>query len=80
MSTACRYQLLRVRTVSGKILGRIYDLRCARSATSATVTHLVVGRRGLLERLGFRGERFDALPWSSVREIRDDHIVVADAE
>jgi hypothetical protein len=34
----------------------------------------------LLERLGFRGERFDTLPWSSVREILEEELIVTDAE
>jgi sporulation protein YlmC with PRC-barrel domain len=62
---------------SGRRLGHLHDLRCTLHG-GASVTHLVYGRRGLLESLGFRGERYDTIPWSRVREIRADAVVVGD--
>jgi sporulation protein YlmC with PRC-barrel domain len=76
MTTACGLQLRRIRATSGEILGRLYDLRCQHRGDGAIVTELVFGRRGLLERLGFRDQRLDTLPWSCVSEIRDDEIIV----
>jgi hypothetical protein len=77
MITACRLQSFRVRTASGKMLGHVHDLRCENRGKGGVITHLVYGRRGLLERVGFR-ERLDTLPWSAVREIRHDELIVAD--
>jgi sporulation protein YlmC with PRC-barrel domain len=65
-------------TAAGLRLGRLHDLRCAWTGTAVSVTHLVYGRRGLLEKLGFRGERYDTIAWSHVKEIRADVIVVGD--
>ena len=66
---------LDVRTEGGEQLGCLHDLRITRDGH---VTHLVYGRRGLLERLGFRGERFDTIPWSQVVAVRAREIVVSD--
>jgi hypothetical protein len=73
---ACMLQMRRVRTESGRLLGHAYDLRCTFGA-KATITHLVYGRRGLLERVGFRGERCDTIPWSRVIAVRDEEIIVS---
>jgi hypothetical protein len=78
MIDACDIQNRRVRTRSGKLLGHAHDLRCAHRGTHAGITHLVYGRRGLLERLGFREAWRDTLPWSRVLEIRDREIIVED--
>jgi sporulation protein YlmC with PRC-barrel domain len=67
---------LRIRTSDGRLLGRAHDLRCEWQAGHARVTHLVYGRRGMLERLGFH-ERLDTLPWSAVRSIGDEIVVDA---
>jgi hypothetical protein len=76
MNAACTLQSLRVRTESGRVLGHAFDLRCT-PGPQAVVTHLVYGRRGLLERLGFRKERCDTIPWSRVVALRPDEIVIA---
>jgi sporulation protein YlmC with PRC-barrel domain len=78
MISACKLQSRPIRTANGRQLGHLHDLRCEWRGSRAQVTHLVYGRRGLLERLGFRGARFDAIPWASVVEVRDDAIVVAE--
>jgi hypothetical protein len=76
MKTACELQLRRVRTTGGVLLGRAFDFRCAWRGESLVVTHLVVGRRGLLERLGFREPRRDTVPWNAVVRVDDRTIVV----
>jgi sporulation protein YlmC with PRC-barrel domain len=43
---------VRVRTESGKDLGRVHDLRAELTPKTVKVTGLVVGKAGLLERLG----------------------------
>jgi sporulation protein YlmC with PRC-barrel domain len=65
-------------STSGRRLGHLHDLRCVLRGGAGVVTHLVYGRRGLLENLGFRGERYDTIPWAQVREIRADAIIVDD--
>ncbi|HEV7607546.1 MAG TPA: hypothetical protein VGO61_09435 [Steroidobacteraceae bacterium] len=77
MKTACALQLERVLTEEGRELGKVFDLRCEWRAGQAQVTHLVYGRRGLWERLGFRRQRHDKLPWSAVVRIEDRDVIVA---
>jgi sporulation protein YlmC with PRC-barrel domain len=74
MITAHSLEGLDVRTELGEKIGCLHDLRVTRDGR---VTHLVYGRRGLLERLGFRGEKFDTIPWSQVVEIRARDIIVS---
>lgn len=77
MKTACELQGCRVRTADGELLGRAFDLRCVWRGPSLVATHLVYGRRGLLERLGFRTPRQDTLPWSAVVRV-DERVIVVD--
>lgn len=76
---------LGVETESGEKLGRVYDVRADLTERSLTVTGIVVGRRGLLERLGIdapkASERVrtpDALPWSDVVRLDRRGVVVRD--
>jgi len=78
MNTVSSLELRRVRTRSGRYHGRVFDLRCELRGAEAVVTHLICGRRGLLERLGFREARPDAIEWSRVIEIRPGEILIAD--
>jgi sporulation protein YlmC with PRC-barrel domain len=78
MISACKLQSRPIRTAKGRQLGQLHDLRCEWRGSRPQVTHLVYGLRGLLERLGFRGERFDTIAWARVIEIRDDAIIVAE--
>jgi sporulation protein YlmC with PRC-barrel domain len=62
-----------VRTESGESLGRVHDVRAELGARSLRVTGLVVGRLGVLERLGLGAPRTplrvrtsDVVPWSAV--------------
>jgi sporulation protein YlmC with PRC-barrel domain len=74
-------------TESGTSLGRAFDVRARRRGSSVEITGLVVGRRGLLERLGVgssRGEakrhhkvwERDLVPWGAVVRFEHDRIVV----
>jgi sporulation protein YlmC with PRC-barrel domain len=77
LTTACALELMRVETSDGVRLGRVFDLRCANAPGQApTVTAIVYGRRGLLERLGLRHARPTTVPWSSVRAVEERVIVV----
>ena len=78
MIDACQLQNRRVRTAAGRVLGHAHDVRCERRGAHAVITHLVYGRRGLLERLGFRAPARDTLPWSRIVEIRAREIIVED--
>jgi hypothetical protein len=75
VKVAAALQLARITTEDGRMLGHLFDLRCERQNARANITHLVCGRRGLLERLGFR-ERFIAIPWPAVIEVREHEIIV----
>jgi sporulation protein YlmC with PRC-barrel domain len=62
-----------VRTESGESVGHVHDIRGELDARSLRVTGIVVGRLGLLERLGLGAPRTplrvrtrDVLPWSQV--------------
>jgi sporulation protein YlmC with PRC-barrel domain len=76
-------------TESGEKLGRCFDLRGERTATTLRVTGLVVGKRGFLERLGIGSSRGEAkrhhkvwdrdmVPWNTVVRLERDRIVVKD--
>ena len=76
---------LDVRTESGERLGRVHDVRGELSSSSLRITGLVVGRLGLLERLGLGapGSRSrlrvqDAVPWSAVVRADRRGVVVRD--
>jgi sporulation protein YlmC with PRC-barrel domain len=63
----------RVRTEGGERLGRVHDVRGELGPRSLKVTGLVVGKLGLLERLGLgapgSGVRIrsrDVVPWKDV--------------
>ena len=74
-----------VRTESGDHMGRVHDLRAERTARSLEVTGLIVGKLGLLERLGIgapeSGARIrtqDVVPWSAAVRAGRRGIVVRD--
>ena len=77
--TACALDLMRVETADGRRLGHVFDLRCETgSGKVPTVTAIVYGEHGLLERLGLRRARPTVVPWTRVRSIGDRVIVVDD--
>ena len=64
---------LDVHTESGEHVGRVYDVRAELTPRTLKVKGLVVGRLGLLERLGLGSSRKharlrsdDVVPWSDV--------------
>jgi sporulation protein YlmC with PRC-barrel domain len=63
----------RVRTEAGESLGRVHDVRGELRPRTVVVTGLVVGKWGLLERLGLGAPRSnvrirsrDVIPWKDV--------------
>jgi sporulation protein YlmC with PRC-barrel domain len=75
----------KVRTESGRELGRVFDVRATMTPRTLTVTGLVVGRFGLLERLGVgapesrgRNLKRDVLPWSAVVRADRRGVVIRD--
>jgi sporulation protein YlmC with PRC-barrel domain len=76
---------LEVRTESGRSLGCVHDVRAELTPRTLTVTGLVVGRIGVLERLGVgapesRGTtlRQDVVPWHAVVRADRRGVVVRD--
>ena len=75
----------RVVSESGVELGRVYDLRArgrparGRPGKSATVTTVVYGAAGLLERLGVRRGTHCEVDWADVVALRGDRLIVRDA-
>ena len=76
---------LEVRTESGEKLGRVHDVRGELTTRSLKITGLVVGKIGLLERLGLgapestdRVRPRDAVPWSAVVRADRRGVVVKD--
>jgi hypothetical protein len=74
-----------VRTESGDPLGHVHDVRGELGARSLRVTGLVVGRIGLLERIGIgapesgaRVRGHDVVPWSAVVRADRRGVVVRD--
>lgn len=80
LRVAAALQLARVVTDDGRLLGHVFDLRCEwhDNQPRARITHLIYGRRGLLERLGFR-KRYVTIPWKAVIEVREREILVRGA-
>jgi sporulation protein YlmC with PRC-barrel domain len=76
---------LKVRTESGRHLGRVHDVRAVMRPRSVTVIGLCVGQLGLLERLGVgapesrgRNLRRDVVPWRAVVRADRRGVVVRD--
>jgi sporulation protein YlmC with PRC-barrel domain len=76
---------LRVSTESGEPLGHVHDVRAELTSRSAHVKGILVGRIGLLERLGlgaphstFRRHGQDLVPWSAVVRADRRGVVVKD--
>lgn len=76
---------VQVRTQSGDELGRVHDVRARLTSSSLRVTGLVVGRYGVLERLGIGAPRtsarlraHDVVPWSAVIRVDRRVVVVRD--
>jgi sporulation protein YlmC with PRC-barrel domain len=76
---------LGVRTESGDHVGHVFDVRAELTPRTLKVTGLVVGRVGLLERLGLgayrRHERLrkdDVIPWRDVVRADSRGVVVRD--
>ena len=74
-----------VRTESGEELGHVHDVRGELTSRSLKVTGLVVGRWGVLERLGLGAPEsrariavHDFVPWSAVVRADRREIVVKD--
>jgi sporulation protein YlmC with PRC-barrel domain len=76
---------LKVRTESGRYLGRVHDVRAELKPRTVTVTGIVVGRLGLLERLGigapeWRGSTLqgDVVSWRAVVRADRRGVIVRD--
>jgi sporulation protein YlmC with PRC-barrel domain len=77
----------KVATASGRSLGRVHDVRAEWTDEGGLVlTGIVVGRLGVLERLGIgapgRAERVrggDLVPWRDVLEAGPHALIVRDA-
>ncbi len=73
---------LRVRTESGERLGSVHDVRAELTPRTLRITGLLVGKIGMLERLGIGDSSADAqlrghnvVPWSDVVRA-DRHVVI----
>ena len=76
---------LPVRTESDDSLGRVHEVRAERTPRTLKVTGLIVGRLGVLERLGLgaptsaaRLRTRDVIPWQDVVRADRRGIVVRD--
>lgn len=76
----------KVRTESGRNLGRVHDIRAELRPRSVAITGLVVGRVGFFERLGIgapesrgRNVKKDVIPWAAVVRADVRGFVVGDA-
>ena len=79
MRTLSSFLRREVVTESGRSLGRCHDLRGELSATNLRVTGLCIGRRALLEHLGIRAQKPQAIvPWEAIVRIEGKRIIVRD--
>jgi sporulation protein YlmC with PRC-barrel domain len=85
MRTLSSIHRRKIVTESGRELGLCYDIRAELTLSSLSITGLVVGRRGLLEHFGVRGQAgassvrvrdSDVIPWDAVVRFERDTIVV----
>jgi sporulation protein YlmC with PRC-barrel domain len=60
----------------GRRVGRVEDLRVRRAGTAHEVEALLVGARGLLNRLGVRADSA-AIPWDAVTGLEPGRVTVA---
>jgi sporulation protein YlmC with PRC-barrel domain len=68
----------RVRDQSGRVLGRLFEVRAHRERSGAVVLdELMVGRGALWQRLRGPGAGARGIPWQSVTGLEDGEIVVA---
>jgi sporulation protein YlmC with PRC-barrel domain len=72
-----------VRTESGEKLGRVHELRAGAEGGGLRLLGLVVGRRGMLERLmgdedSEEGQGGTVVPWEAVVSVDDGRIAVRD--
>jgi sporulation protein YlmC with PRC-barrel domain len=69
----------KVETESGLSLGRCHDIRGELTATRLELTHLCVGRGGVLDRLGVGSRSHHAeVSWDSIVRFEASRIVVRD--
>jgi sporulation protein YlmC with PRC-barrel domain len=76
-------QSLRVHTVHGRYVGRVFDVRTRWTPGSSeplVVQALLVGRAGWMQRVGLRPWRLQELPWSAVRSSRDGVLFVEETQ
>ena len=82
MKRVSEFQMMRVETEDGRLLGHIFDLRSpgepehGLTHDKRVVNELVYGKLGLLARLGLTQARATTVAWESVKEIRDGKIIV----
>lgn len=81
----CELLGLGVSTESGEQLGHVHDVRADLTSRSVRVRGILVGKIGLLERLGlgaphstFRRHGQDLVPWSAVIRVDRRGVVVRD--
>ena len=68
----------RVVDTAGRHLGHVFDVEVEWRANALQVTALLVGVRGLLDRLGYPAlrERRSKIPWKEVRVLEAGRVVV----
>jgi hypothetical protein len=76
----------RLQTESGELRGHVFDIRLRRDGERWRVVGLVIGRRGLLERLGFTDAKriepvahHDLYDWDAVVAVADGVVVVRES-
>ena len=78
----CKLRAMRVRCEDGSSLGHVFELRSPGAAETAPVRNardvecLLVGRQGLLERLGWKASNPTRVAWSAVVAIDADGLTV----
>jgi hypothetical protein len=79
LSGACDVQLLRVQSTDGRMLGRVFDLRIEWDPDGdglPLVKEIIFGKRGFLERVGFRQAKSRTVQWAKVKAIYPNLLVV----
>jgi sporulation protein YlmC with PRC-barrel domain len=65
-----------VRDQSGRLLGRVFEVRAHWQGSDVVLNELMVGRRALWQRLRGPGANARGIPWANVMDVEDEHIVV----
>jgi sporulation protein YlmC with PRC-barrel domain len=80
VKTASALEFKRIVTADGRLLGRVFDVRCqwdSEAGDIPIVDQVIFGKRGLLERMDLRRAQSRFVHWYLVESVSDTALVVS---